>query len=334
MSPRVRRLAQRVLLVCASFLICLTASELVLGTGWFDGESDPQPIWIPPHLHERDRAVDAENEARAAANPFGFNDQVRSPGKPPKARIVILGDSFIWGDGLPYDAIWSRRLERRITAAYGTEIEVLSWGKKGWATVDEYSFLKEHAHEFAIDLLIVGWVSNDPDVYMTTLKPLVWQDAAALEPVRRVFPLTLSFLAAHINNVLQAHLLKDRGYVNWEQGLYGAAGLREYSRLLRAFSRFCKEREIDLLFVMTPNNLDPVYQKYFAAIKPLLDDASIPHLDLYPAVKTKLADVPPRRLWANPADGHPGELMTEVFAEETHAYLASRGILDELAARK
>jgi hypothetical protein len=321
----------RLFLVFASFLLCLTVSEVLLGTGWFDGENDPRPIWIPPRLHRIDQKIDLENAARAARHPFGFNDAIRIPKKTAKGRIVVLGDSFIWGDGLPYDAIWSHRLERLVAERYGSDIEVISWGKKGWATVDGYAFLKEHADEFEIDLLIVGFVSNDPDVYMTALKTFRWQDADILAPARRVFPLTASYLGAHINNVLQAYLLKDYGYANWERGLYSPEGLREYARLLRAYSRFCRERGIDLLFVMTPNNLDPTYRDYFARITPLLDKASIPYLDLYPAVTAALSGVPARQLWANPADGHPGALMTEIFAERTCAFLESRGTLRHLA---
>ncbi len=56
-------------------------------------------------------------------------------------------------------------------------------------------------------------------------------------------------------------------------------------------------------------------------MEPLLREIGVPVKNLFPAVEKRLSDVPLFNLRANRADGHPGELVTEVYAEEVEKIL-------------
>src|SRR4051812_13244556 len=73
-------------------------------------------------LNER---TNKRNEEYAKLNQFEFTDRNHTPDKPKGIfRIAVLGDSFIWGDGLPYENIWSHKLETKLSAEYDS-LEVL-----------------------------------------------------------------------------------------------------------------------------------------------------------------------------------------------------------------
>jgi len=102
--------------------------------------------------YELNKRVNERNQQYANTNVFGFTDKERTMRKPKGVfRIAVLGDSFIWGDGLPYERVWSHKLEQRIEAKYDS-VEVLSWGRCGWSTLDEFNFFKEHGKDYDIDL--------------------------------------------------------------------------------------------------------------------------------------------------------------------------------------
>jgi hypothetical protein len=301
--------------------------ELALKTGWFDGLDNPRPIWIPPKYKALDRSIDYRNYEFAKTRPFGFTDEARSLQKPPGSyRIAVLGDSFIWGDGLPYEQVWSHRLERKIRDRY-QNVELLSWGMCDLQTDDELAFLQKHGIRYDIDFLIVGFVTNDPDMGDYPQKYLEWQNSHYFAYIKKVFPNATAFLSSYLNAFLYERFLSDYGYQNWENKLYTDENLTKYGKLLQEFSAYCEENSIPLLFVLTPNSHAPIFQEKYRKIIPLLERAGIDFFNLYPLVVRDLGHYSLRQLWANPADGHPGALVHEVYAKEVFEYLREN-ILD------
>jgi len=79
---------------------------------------------------ERD-SINKINKAISDVNPYKFTDKIRFETKPENVlRIAVLGDSWIYGDGIYYDKTWSHLLENKINEHYSS-IEVLSWGLCG-----------------------------------------------------------------------------------------------------------------------------------------------------------------------------------------------------------
>ena len=90
-------------------LLLFTLVAIVLGLEWalragfLNGIDTPHPVWIPPRFKKMDREIDLLNYEYAQTNPYRFTDVVRSKEKQKGvSRIAILGDSFVFGDGIPY----------------------------------------------------------------------------------------------------------------------------------------------------------------------------------------------------------------------------------------
>ena len=262
-------------------------------------------------------AINKRNRKYAEANSFGFTDKERIRTKPKGIfRIAVLGDSFVWGDGLPYEEIWSHKLERKLMNEYDS-IEVLSWGKCGWSTLDEFNFFKREGSTFGIDLLIVGWVDNDPDVGKV---PQVFKQTAEKE-----FPIISFINPAKANALLNAEQNKD--YDAWIKKIYGPENLKCYQEVLDEFGQYTNQTRVKLLFVLTPGPPGAVTKKYFEAVTPIFTKSGIPYFDLYDSTNQKFAHYSDNDLQANAVNAHPGSLMTEEFSRLVKNYLVQNGYL-------
>ena len=307
--------------VCAAMVAGFAVFEIVLRYGGVSDYDRNRPSWNPPErFREIDRRINEKNLEFSMSNQFGFNDRDRTEKKPEgiRFRIAVLGDSFIWGDGVPYDVIWSHKLEKLITAKR-PDVEVLSWGKRGWSTKDELNFLKEYGIAFAPDLLIVGWVSNDPDVGAFRQKDL--NLSLPFAPLHLLFPDTANALQARTESILSKSLFKGYGYSSWQDRLYTQENLALYDVVLAEFAQFCREKSLPVLFVLTPNNYAEYHGELFGKVKPFFGKNKIRHLDLFPAVCEKLKGRPFKELTANPANGHPGDPVTTVYADEVFKFV-------------
>ena len=85
------------------------------------------------------------------------------PGAKPRGvrRILALGDSFTFGDGVQLDETWPRQLEQRLNAA-GPEYEVVNAGVGGYGTAHELLLSGTLVPSVQPDLVVLGFsVVND-----------------------------------------------------------------------------------------------------------------------------------------------------------------------------
>jgi hypothetical protein len=321
-----KKIAIRTATIFISLLLCLLLLELTLRTGWFDDNNNPHPIWIPYKFDKIHNEIEEKNWQFAKLNPYKFTDRERSyKKKEGDKRIAVLGDSFVWGTGIPNELTWNHQLEKMLNEKY-KNVEVLSWGFPAWSTMDELSFLENHGLKYDIDMLIVDYVNNDPHIQRIELKVFSWHKSAGAKILKIFFPNAISFIRAYLYNFLFKHF-DDYGYSNWIEKLHSEENLNEYGKLLQDFAQFCHNKNIKLLFVLTPSNHDEVYRRHFDKIIPLLERAHIKYIDLYPESKREYGHINIRKLWANPGDPHPGQLLTNQFARNVLDYLERESIL-------
>ncbi len=292
---------------------------------------DDAPLWIPYEQKMINEQINERHRAKSKLNRHGFNDHDHPLRKPPGlTRIAaVLGDSFVWGAGVEENVIWTKKLARLLDQS-GLKSEILNWGKSGWSTLHEFNFLKSEGIHYDFDLLLVDFVVNDPVMDDSQTKRFIYTggiiDRVIVRPSSRIFPLAISFSVDLVNHFFDSYF--GYGYVNWLNEVYSEENLKKYQALLKEMSEYCRERNIRMLFVMTPENHHPDLQKRFEKIIPLLENANIEYLNLYPAVYQELYHIPNRKLWANPADGHPGDMVTNVYAKYVYQYLVNQGYLN------
>ena len=315
------RIGVKLSLVILGLFLSLLTLEVVLATGLFDND----PRWKPKAYEDLNRAINAANYKRASKHPNKFNDLPRSKDKPEEIiRIAVLGDSFIWGDGLRLEERWSTKLEKRLKT-FANNIEVLHWGRNGWSTEDQLRFLRTEGKDYELNMLIIGYVSNDPARSGERPKRLSWHEAPVLKPLRYLFPDSTRFLSSLINRMIEQSS-PHYGYANWERALYSKENLERYEKTLVELKRVAEKENIQLRFILTPANPNPIYGELFNKITPLLEKHEIQFLNLAPVISEKFSNRSAIELWANRANTHPGDEITSVFADEAFTFIIPAAI--------
>lgn len=316
---------KNLLLVMFSFLASFGMIEIGLRFIPSNLEAE-RPLWIPSELKIGNRALKEAHLKVARMNPYGFNDRVHRMEKAPGVRrIAVLGDSVIWGEGVREEAIWTRRLEEKLNRG-GAAAEILNWGKPGWSTLDQFHFLASEGIKYDFDLLIFAFVINDPVMDESQPRLFIYEGGLAESLVNNtigyLFPDAASLFIDLINNFFNGYF--GYGYENWLKKVYETDNLNRYQALLLKIGDYCRSRRIPVIFVLTPENYLPYLKDAFGKIEVMLEAAGIRYLNLYPEIHRRFHHLPVRRLWANPADAHPGDLLTRAYAEMVAEYLADK----------
>ena len=97
-------------------------------------------------------------------NSLGFRErEIATPKPPGVCRIMVVGDSFTFGVGMSPSERYTGVAEAQLKDAFpAREIEVLSFGASGASTLRERDILRTHRDRVAPDLIVVGFVFNDP----------------------------------------------------------------------------------------------------------------------------------------------------------------------------
>ena len=139
--------------------LSLASLEIALRkTTLFDQLSDPTPFYFPQYLVEADRLI--SKTGFVDVNGFRSNEKTDDLIESLKAergcKIVVLGDSFVWGDGLRPEIRWPSKLEKLINC------KVFPLGRNGWSTIEYLGFYEQHLRRLDFDYLLISIVENDP----------------------------------------------------------------------------------------------------------------------------------------------------------------------------
>ncbi len=97
-------------------------------------------------------------------NSFGLRDYEYSFEKPNGAfRIVVIGDSFTFGQGILLNDTYVKQLESRLNQNSSRKYEVINFGFPGYNVLQEYELLKTRVFDFDPDMIILGYFPNDPE---------------------------------------------------------------------------------------------------------------------------------------------------------------------------
>ncbi len=209
-----------------------------------------------------------------------------------------------------------------MVSAAGAPVEVLSCSRNGWSTLDQLEFLREHGPELDLDAVVIGMVSNDPDLRLAEQRQLDLRRSPALLKHAR------GALVARLDVVL-AHVDETYGYKNWEGALYSEENSAAYEVVLDELALTCREASWDLSVMITPSgpHAKRRYESEFRVLEGLLDGAGIPHVNAQDALVRELGHLSRSAIQANPVNGHPGPLVHEVLARVAADLLVARGLI-------
>ena len=325
---------KKFLVVLISCCTPIVLFEILLRTtSSFDQLERPNPSYIPPYLASADTYI-YKNGGYITSDGFRtwdphINNLLESLKSDSGCKIVTLGDSMVMGYGLEASQTWPAKLNDLSLCT------VYPFGVNGWTSLEQFEFYQSNLAQVDFDFLIVGVVSNDPhprgnycglnysdDIYIR-------RQFGLLKPFGRVGSIIgqHSYAGSYIDQVLNGIIspnLTDYGtldnppiytwrYHKWEQRLY----LDDvFSKWEEAIKCFYEANNHETAFLLTPTTVSSTQDLNFLQIEATLERLKIPHLNLYPELQALLGSERSRADWANPADAHPGERQTTLYANQ------------------
>lgn len=274
---------------------------------------------------------DSNNGVDHLHNSVGWRDVEHSLEKPPGTfRVLGLGDSYLWGQGVKLEDICLNRLGRELNQHLApTRVETINSGMFALNTVQELESLRTKGLRYDPDLVILHFVPNDVEADIQS--PGVIVDFFTDYTATYQRPDWLSGRSHAWGWARQRFLraVKGGAYVRQSVRRFGEenAQWEACRQALIDIRDLCREHRTGLLVVIFPffHELDGDYpfQPIHDAVRSHCEQAGIPVLDLRETYRRFNGP----ELWVHPVDQHPNEIAHELAARATFEYLCAHPVL-------
>lgn len=318
----------------AKFLLYILVAILIIAflVDWRLGRFAAEGRVNSPDWIAHDQVINRENHAKiynSITDPI-FRSAGYTP-PPPRAerrRILVIGDSFIWGDGLTnLNMTWWRQLQWELDRRGYRNVDVIAAGVNGASTQDQYGWLTDGKllEQTKPDAIVFGYVTNDPIMKDASGREMVRQRSPNLSVdlvstvLGKFFP-HLAYEISHKVNNKRDHLLGDDNgypYSKWDLKILEGDNFNAYRDLLSRLAKTIDKAGVPAFFVTTPNYPNTeIYEPRYAPVRAAFLEAGIRLVDLLPQlVECCAGTVGSELLWGtSPSNGHPGSQLTNFYA--------------------
>jgi lysophospholipase L1-like esterase len=250
-------------------------------------------------------------------NNFGMRDTEPVAGDA-VFRIVALGDSFTFGFRVDGDATYPSVLEARLNeGASDMRFDVLNMGVSGYNTRDEALVLEHKGLSWNPDLVVVGYVLNDPEIGPVQPLTSYFQDPAIWQHFH------LARLMVSVKHGLDVRL---RGGGDYYRYLH-ADGHKQWESVVGAFAdihQMTAEQQIPVLVVIFPERPEKRWGSYlYEDLHQQVAEAARANefavIDLLPRFKKHRA----RRMRVRQSDSHPSDWGHSVAADAIYQWMTA-----------
>lgn len=241
-----------------------------------------------------------------AINSQGLRDREYPLEKPEgMVRVLMLGDSLMFGWGAPVEGTTSKALERRLNPAGAPpQFEVINTGVGNTNTAMQVAYFVNKGYRFKPDVVLLNYFINDAEE--TPRKKENWLKDWSYAAV---------FIAGRLDILQRTYF----GKADWQQyyrDLYrpDAPGWRAAQQSIAELAAFCREKGIRLMVVHYPELhqlADYPFTDVTAQLAGIAEREKLPFLDLLPSVRAE----EPTSLWVTPEDSHPNAKAAELFSQ-------------------
>jgi len=261
-------------------------------------------------------------------NSFGMRDQhYKLSASKGVHRIVAMGDSVTFGLGVPLENTYSKKLELALNqeAPAGESFQVMNFGVSGYSTDSELELFKLKARLFKPDVVVVGYVMNDP-IHTSLLAK------AAVATMKKDSDFGKLAKKSQLLAWMKMNWMKATTGLNSMsiyEPFYAIEGERWASVVesMKSFKRLSEEDGFQLVVVVFPmlyDFQDYPFERYHRQVLRLLNELDIDHIDLLTPYRR--FDAQEFRVLENDA-WHPNELGHKIAADKLQSYLEEAGLL-------
>ena len=261
---------------------------------------------------------DSTNSIEHRFNAVGWRDSEHSLDKPSGTfRILGLGDSFLFGQGVKQPDVCLKKLETLLAEDLPEKnIETINAGNSGLNTNDQLNLLKARGLQYHPDLVIVHFVLNDVEIDKWTLprprpdfSPPDWLSGKSqLWGWSRQRLGRFIYGRSYVRDYLSAF---NKDSPEWKR----------CQSAIREIEKLCNQHNVQLLFVLFPFfvELDGSYpfQQAHDTVHHFCKSMEIDILDL----RNHYSNFSGPELWVHPTDQHPNELAHDIAAQAIAQHL-------------
>ena len=320
-GPRHRLTLARSLLVVGSIMLVLAVAEVglrgVADAPWYERLPEEQ------NRFKFDR-IELEDTAFVMRRP-----PPESPKAPGTQRILFIGDSFTYGQGVPEDRSFVSLLEDRLNAQASppgpARFELFNGGIPGSYTDRWAKLFDLMAEKYQPDHVVIVFFLRDGVARVSTMQLVSDIRERMLELSRESLLYRYSHLYRFFRQERAQRELSVRYLAKLERGVLGSAKETEEWRKAQGYLRHLRDGSrrlgADFTLVIFPVlfGLDESYPliEVMREIERFASAEGIPALSLLPAYTGRSAP----DLWVSPLDQHPNEAAHEIAAEAIHDYI-------------
>lgn len=232
-------------------------------------------------------------------------------------RIMVLGDSFAFGEGVALDEAFPYLLERSLQerAPVDVRYQVLNAALSGYGTADELARLRDYSPLVRPHAVVVAYTLNDPipESDMAPFEDDLMNRMADASGDRRSVSALYDLISAQ-----RASRQRTSEVESWYRSFYVGERADRWERAsddLAAMSSYCRENDIALTVAVLPliHRLnDHPFTDIHSQITDFCREQGIRVVDMLPVLK----GIPDQELWVHPTDHHPNARAHGLMAEE------------------
>jgi lysophospholipase L1-like esterase len=166
---------RRLLFAILAALFCLVIAAVIAEIGLrlflpqqgamrFFASSERYGYELKKSFHQRYRYVGTDFVMDVRTDSLGLRDREYDPAefsRPGLLRVLLVGDSFAFGQGVNMPDHYGTKLESLLDAG-GMSATVIKGGVPGWGTVQETRYARDHLGLFRPDVIVLTFCGNDP----------------------------------------------------------------------------------------------------------------------------------------------------------------------------
>ncbi len=262
-------------------------------------------------------------------NSLGFRDREYSLVKPRGCyRILCVGDSFTFGQGLYLESTYPKVLEKELQRKYSQNIEVINAGVCGYNTYDEYWFIKTKLIRLKPDLIILGfYIGNDPENPSMPFNT----EMVIKESISSKAPALINYVKEKNN---MKRLDQEDYWTKYRNSIWDPDGA-QWKRCVLALENIqnlSKRSSIDFLVLILPVT-SPSQQDYLRLhnqLTRILKESDIYYIDALSELITQKATY----LIIGKGEYHPNAKMHEIYASVAIKAIEEKGFLNDYEKSK
>jgi hypothetical protein len=241
-------------------------------------------------------------------NNLGFRGADVAMEKPPAVRRVLcVGDSFTFGEGVHEQDTWPHRLGRLL----GGGTQVLNAGVQGYDFDHEALFLLLHGRRLRPDVVVIAFFMNDVMPFGETVEhhALLTESPEELSRFARLSALW------RLLERRRVAARQTRRYLEDLRASFAGERWREARRrigTLREMADHDGFRIVAMIFPILYDFDDYPLERERAEARGAFEQAGIEVVDLLDSYRSH----PAADLWAHPVDPHPNELAHGIAAQQ------------------